>query len=92
LRTAAGLGAAVLLCGLCSLAPGQNTPPPESVAADQSKIPETFFYPAPPAGVDPSTLSDAALADSGCSESTPISYVKLYGDYTLWFYDENIAH
>jgi hypothetical protein len=63
-RTASALGA-VLLCGLCSLASGQNTPPPESVAADQSKLPQTFFYPAPPAGVDASTLSDAALAQYG---------------------------
>ena len=54
-RTASALGA-VLLCGLCSLASGQNTPPPESVAADQSKLPQTFFYPAPPAGVVPNGL------------------------------------
>ena len=26
------------------------------------------------------------------SYRTPISYVKLCGDYTPWFYDENIAH
>lgn len=76
---AVGLSVAIAVCGLSSLAMAQRTPPSESVATDQTNLPGTVVYPQPPAGFDPLTASDAALAQYGFparpdAQSAPEAY------------------
>ena len=61
---AIALSVALALCGRASLAMAQGAPPPGSAAAPQTTLPGVVIYP-PPAGFDPLTASDAALAFYG---------------------------
>ncbi|MFZ0888076.1 MAG: G1 family glutamic endopeptidase [Candidatus Binataceae bacterium] len=57
----------------------QHTPPQGSVAPDQTNVPGVVIYPAPPAGFDALTASDADLAQYGFpprpdAQSAPEAY------------------
>jgi len=60
-----GLSVAIALCGPSSLALANGTPPPESVATDQTTAQEVVAYPQPPADLSPLSASDADLGQYG---------------------------
>jgi hypothetical protein len=61
----AGFAAAIALCGASSLALANGTPPPESVATDQTNVQGVVAYPEPPAGFNPLSASDAEIEQYG---------------------------
>jgi hypothetical protein len=60
-----GFSVAIALCAPSSLALANGTPPPESVATDQTSAQEVVTYPQPPAGFNPLSASDAEFEQYG---------------------------
>jgi len=60
-----GFSVAIALCGSSSLALANGTPPPESVATDQTNAQEVVISPPPPADFNPLSASDADLDQYG---------------------------
>lgn len=60
-----GFSVAIALCGPCSLALANGTPPPESVASDQISVQAVVASPQAPAGLNPLSASDAELEQYG---------------------------
>ena len=61
----AGFAAALALCGASSLALASATPPPESVAIDQTNVQGMVSPPPPPANFNPLLASDAEIEQYG---------------------------
>jgi Peptidase A4 family len=60
-----GLSVAIALCGVCSVAMANGTPPAGSVASDQSVVQGIITYPQPQAGLDRLSASDVELEQNG---------------------------
>ena len=76
-----GFSVAIALCGSSSLALANGTPPPESVAADQTNAQEIVISPPPPADFNPLSASDAELDQYGYpphpdAQSAPDEYAQ----------------